>query len=271
MGCYPTRSLPELDTTTVPVRLQHGFCATQAFTHLFGPDFAAILHAKEFPSQVRNALVAADFFQLYRLIMTLNLEPKAVRPAKTLSGCARIKGLTSVLAGILSSALLQNSVQASMPLSPPYSLTLAWNPSASAEITGYNVYYGTTSGIYPDIISVETVTAATVPGLSSGVTYYFAVTAVNVDGVESSFSNEISYRQPLPGSQIQTRGISGGQFTLTVTGPVGQTYDLEATQDFTTWAVIGTGTIDANGSLSFTDPEAGNFQQRFYRTRETQP
>ena len=56
-----------------------------------------------------------------------------------------------------------------------------------------------------------------------------------------------------------------------MTGPVGQTYDLEATQDFTTWAVIGTGTIDANGSLSFTDPEAGNFQQRFYRTRETQP
>ena len=52
-----------------------------------------------------------------------------------------------------------------------------------------------------------------------------------------------------------------------MTGPIGHTYDILATQDFVTWTVIGTVTVGASGSLDFTDTNAASFSKRFYRTR----
>jgi hypothetical protein len=53
-----------------------------------------------------------------------------------------------------------------------------------------------------------------------------------------------------------------------VTGPINHTYDIQATQDFKTWKVIGTVMVGASGSLDFTDTNAASFSRRFYRTRE---
>lgn len=101
--------------------------------------------------------------------------------------------------------------------------------------------------------------------------YYFAITASDANGVESDFSNEISYRQELPGAQLQSCGLSGGSFRLTATGTAGHTYDIEATQDFITWTVIGTGRADAGGVVTFADPEAARFPQRLYCTHDVTP
>lgn len=202
--------------------------------------------------------------------MRFNYESKTVRE-KPLVNVSRLWGLAGVLAGMMCFATFQNLAQASESLPSNYSLTLEWNPSESPQVTGNHVYYGTNSGVYTQSITVGDETAVTVRGLSFGVTYYFAITATDADGLESAYSNEINYRQELPSAQIQSRGLVNGQFTLTVTGNVGHAYDLEATQDFTTWTVIGTGTVDVSGSLDFTDPDAASFQQRFYRTRDTQP
>jgi hypothetical protein len=149
-------------------------------------------------------------------------------------------------------------------------LTLTWDPSPSPEVVGYHLYYGAESGNYTNSIVLSNVTTATVSGLLSGVTYYFALTAVGSDGQESDFSNEVSYRRDLQSAQMQIHGVSGGQFMLTVTGPVGRTYEIEATQDFLTWTVIGTVTLGANGAQDFTDTNAMNFPQRFYRARDAQ-
>lgn len=181
-----------------------------------------------------------------------------------------IVGLTGALVGILCFALLHHPGQAfSATLPASYSLNLSWDPSSSIEVTGYHVYSGTASGVYTNIQVVGDVTTATVSGLLSGVTYYFALTSVDAIGQESVFSDEISYRQELPGAQLQLHSVAGGQFRLTVTGPAGQAYAIEATQDFLAWAVIGTVTIGAGGSQDFTDSTAASFKQRFYRTRET--
>ena len=51
-----------------------------------------------------------------------------------------------------------------------------------------------------------------------------------------------------------------------MTGPVGHTYEIQATQDFKTWTVIGTVTVGTNGSFIFTDTNAASFSRRFYRT-----
>jgi hypothetical protein len=69
---------------------------------------------------------------------------------------------------------------------------------------------------------------------------------------------------PSPG--VQLRVTPTRQFILTVTGPIGHTYDIQATQDFITWTVVGTVTVGASGSLDFTDTNAPSFLKRFYRT-----
>jgi hypothetical protein len=70
-----------------------------------------------------------------------------------------------------------------------------------------------------------------------------------------------------PPPSVQVRVTPARQFILTVTGQVSHTYDVQATQDFKTWTVIGTMTVGASGSLDFTDTNAASFSRRFYRTR----
>jgi hypothetical protein len=50
-----------------------------------------------------------------------------------------------------------------------------------------------------------------------------------------------------------------------VTGAAGSTHSIEATQDFVVWTVIGTVIVGDSGLLEFTDTNAANFPQRFYR------
>jgi hypothetical protein len=72
------------------------------------------------------------------------------------------------------------------------SVTLAWNPAGSTDVAGYHLYYGTSSGIYSQILSVGNKTTATVSNLALGQTYYFVVTDYSSLGLESGPSNEVS-------------------------------------------------------------------------------
>ncbi len=69
---------------------------------------------------------------------------------------------------------------------------LTWQPNTSTDLSGYNVYMGTASGVYNSPITVGNVTSYTVPNLGVGSTYYFAVTGYDTSGNESGFSNEVS-------------------------------------------------------------------------------
>lgn len=77
---------------------------------------------------------------------------------------------------------------------------LAWNAVTASNLAGYRVYYGTSSGNYVQAfgqgIDVGNVLAYTVTGLTSGVTYYFAVTAYDTSGNESTYSSEVSKTIP---------------------------------------------------------------------------
>lgn len=69
---------------------------------------------------------------------------------------------------------------------------LAWDALQSAELAGYNVYYGTVSGEYIQRRGVDkNSTTMTVRGLPVGTTYYFAVRGVNGGGEETAFSQEV--------------------------------------------------------------------------------
>src|SRR5208283_1768179 len=134
-------------------------------------------------------------------------------------------------------------------------------------VTGYNLYYGGTSGTYTNKVSVGLATSAVTSGLLVGVTYYFAATTHNAAGMESPFSGEVSYIVPTQSQGVQIQAMPAGRFALTVTGTVGHTYNIQATQDFKTWSIIGTVTVGASGVLNFTDTNAASYSSRFYRTR----
>jgi hypothetical protein len=223
-------------------------------------------------------------------------EQKAGRNGVTLGLSSRIMELTRVLGGTLFFALLQNPVQAlrawyvagvrrvirravlvvvllcGLMVAAPssvfgvQSVTLAWSPVTNTDLAGHKVYYGPVSHTYTNNISVGNVTNATISGLVEGATYCIAATAFNTAGLESDFSNEISYTVPiaaLPG--VELRVTPTRQFILTVTGTIGHTYNVQASQNLSTWRVIGTVTVGASGSSNFTDTNAANLSKRFYR------
>lgn len=199
--------------------------------------------------------------------MFITLDPEAGRLGAAWRRFSRSAEFKYVRAAFLCFALLLTPVPVFgviVPLS--YSVTLAWNPSISTNVVGYKVYYGLASGAYNNTISVGSSTNATITGLIAGSTYFFAATAVDSLGDESPFSNETSYT---PGvAKIRVYAAPAGQRVLTVSGLIGQTYEIEATQDFETWTIIGTVTLGAGGSVDFTDADAANIPQRFYRTLE---
>ncbi len=67
-------------------------------------------------------------------------------------------------------------------------MIISWNPSVSPNVTGYDVYYGTTSGNYPYRLNAGAATTITISNLIPGTKYYFAATAYAAVGKQSSFS-----------------------------------------------------------------------------------
>jgi hypothetical protein len=72
-------------------------------------------------------------------------------------------------------------------------VTLAWDRNSEANITGYRLYCGTVTRVYTDIVNAGNATTASVSNLLPGVTYRFAVTAINTLGVESDYSSEVAF------------------------------------------------------------------------------
>jgi hypothetical protein len=100
---------------------------------------------------------------------------------------------------------------------------ISWLGNAEADLEGYKVYYGTSTHSYQEYIDIGRVTSADIDGLSEGVTYYFAVTAYDITGNESAYSQEVQTSIPVQGGDT-TDGGNG-------TPPGGDTGDLEPQAD----------------------------------------
>jgi Abnormal spindle-like microcephaly-assoc'd, ASPM-SPD-2-Hydin len=81
-----------------------------------------------------------------------------------------------------------------------HSVDLAWTPSASPDVTGYNVYraiYGTSCGAYSRVGSSSNATYTDAEA-TGGMTYCYAATAVNSVNEESDYSRPVATVIPLP-------------------------------------------------------------------------
>ncbi len=88
-------------------------------------------------------------------------------------------------------------------------LKFAWDPNGESDLAGYKVYYGTTSGNYGSPINVGNVTTYTLNGLTSGQTYYIAVTAYDTSNNESDYSGEVS-GTPYDTETVSTPNVLSG-------------------------------------------------------------
>ena len=80
---------------------------------------------------------------------------------------------------------------------PPQSTTLAWKPSISAGVAGYNIYYGGATGNYTNRMDVGLATNGVVTNLLAAANYYFVTTAYTSSVMESDYSNEAVWQCPL--------------------------------------------------------------------------
>ena len=76
------------------------------------------------------------------------------------------------------------------PSSLAFHLTLQWDPNVDEDLAGYIVYYGTASGHYRYDVDIGDQTSCTISGLAEGTRYYFAVTAYDEEGKESTYSRK---------------------------------------------------------------------------------
>lgn len=117
------------------------------------------------------------------------------------SGLGRT-ALSAVLAVFLASGCTPDAPEGGLPTHPSdtYSVTLEWDaPTTDAvgrpleDLAGYHLYY-TDTGSMPEasaeMIEIGDTTRVTVEGLAEG-EYLFAVTALDMDGNESEFSDPL--------------------------------------------------------------------------------
>jgi hypothetical protein len=82
-----------------------------------------------------------------------------------------------------------------------HSVDIAWDPSTSATLQGYNVYRGTVSGgpyskISPTLSTSTLLFTDTTP--VSGKQYFYVVTTVDTSGTESAASSQVAVTIPVP-------------------------------------------------------------------------
>jgi hypothetical protein len=145
------------------------------------------------------------------------------------------------------------------------SVTLDWNASSSANVLGYNVYFGTSSGNYASKVDVGGSMSVTISNLVPGLTYYFAATAYDASGGESGFSSEISYSVP-GGLTMIPSATPGASPVIQFSVVPDSWYEVQASTDLQHWATVAqTGVMTANILMQFSDPYASQYPSRFYR------
>ncbi len=119
-------------------------------------------------------------------------------PKSTGAASASLSFATNV-AGSVASQTLSGAGTSVSPSGPQHSVSLSWNDS-SANIAGFNIYRGTTSGgPYTKVNgSPDAASSYTDTSVSGGKTYFYVVTSLDGAGAESKRSSEVAAVVPTP-------------------------------------------------------------------------
>ncbi len=160
------------------------------------------LSASNGPVTISSAQVDSSEFKLHGLVL-----PKTIASGKsaliTVVFTPKASGAASGKLTLISDA---DSSPNRVPLSGigvavgSHSADLSWDPPRHAPVIGYNVYGSNRKGgPYQQINSVlNASTNYTDRSVKAGATYYYVVTAVDTDNLESGYSNEVKLVIPSP-------------------------------------------------------------------------
>ena len=128
-------------------------------------------------------------------------------------------------------------------------VALQWNPNTDANLAGYKVYYQADSSTTPfngtgSPMDVSNQTTATVSNLDPGSTYYFAVTAYDTSGVESTYSNIVTVPESVPPtvSLSYPANNTTASGTLSVTASAGDNVGVTKVEFYVNGVLNGTDT-----------------------------
>ena len=135
------------------------------------------------------------------------------------------------------------------------SVNLVWDPVSSPLVAGYAIHYGPAAGSYTASVDVGNVTTATVPGLTEGATYHFAVAAYDSAHAEGGLSNDVAVviKYAVPVANFTASTLSGG-------APLALNFINGSTGSITSYAwTFGDGTTStvANPAKVYASP--GNY------------
>jgi len=124
---------------------------------------------------------------------TTTTEVDAISASVSTTGLAAGTYNTAITVTASGSTNSPQTIPVILTLSAPTTGTasLTWSPSTATNITQYNLYTSTQSGVYGPPVAVGLNTSYTAGNLTGGKTYYFTVTAVDSSGTESLHSNEV--------------------------------------------------------------------------------
>jgi len=116
-----------------------------------------------------------------------------------------------------------------------------------------------------------TVAAATLGVGSFNITAVFSDASGNFSGSNNSLTQVVKAPVHAAPCKLALNAPTPGDcLTGTLAGTPGQTYIMQASTDMIHWTAISTNTADANGVISFSDPDSGKYSSRFYRSATMQ-
>lgn len=143
-------------------------------------------------------------------------------------------------------------------------IVLAWDPNPETNISEYRLHIGRSPRTYDLTVPVGLVTTFTVADLAPGVTYYFALTAVNTDGLESEHSEEVEFGTMTVDGTLSFQQRTS-DFRVIFNGNPGTTYSIEASPDLQNWTVFTTRTSDSSGVLTIGGHRSQQLPSQFFR------
>jgi hypothetical protein len=147
------------------------------------------------------------------------------------------------------------------------SVTLIWAASTSTNVASYQIYYGTNSSSYTQVISAGTVTQTTITGLTPGTTYFLAATSSDDAGIESLYSNEIALVVPAgrPEDSLPELSLSLAGSILVLQWPTNcPGYTLQwSTSPAGAWTDLTSS--PSNSGSYFVCTDTANAAMRYYR------
>ncbi len=144
-------------------------------------------------SRQRGLIMNLRTIILLLLLLTGCAGPTPIKPSSPVPPAAPISKMTPAPPMPLPKALAVFS-------SVGGTVTLAWSPGPITPTNpapiGFRIYQGAASRSYTNSIDVGNVTSFQVQNLITNSTYFFAATSYKASGIQSDFSNEVSYKVP---------------------------------------------------------------------------